>query len=166
MLKARQLSVLTLQGSQSSCSPCSNLAWFILSAWRPPPSAATLTCSSGVRCKQWCMRDEGCCRPTSTASTWEQLTIGWVCCSGSIRYVWTPSSNIPLQGRREMKTGEKGSRYWVNKGRRWESGSACIFPAQPAQRAHTHTPALCTYCRPLQVDKATRELSLPLTWPW
>lgn len=27
-------------------------------------------------------------------------------------------------------------------------------------------PPLCTYCRPLQVDKATRELSLPLTWPW
>lgn len=25
---------------------------------------------------------------------------------------------------------------------------------------------LFTYCRPLQVDKATWESSFPLTWPW
>lgn len=63
----------------------------------------------------------------------------------------------------ERERDEKGGRRAVDTEliRAGDEGApACIFPTRP------QPPPPCTYCKPLQVDKATRELSLPLTWPW
>lgn len=62
------------------------------------------------------------------------------------------------QAERE-ENGEKAVDTRVN-----SISDECIW--RYSEQQGLFTTLLFTYCSPLQVDKATRELSFPLTWPW